>query len=189
MEIVHDTLPSRRLCGAKNRAGGPCGRPAGWGTPHVGEGRCKLHGGISGTLTHGRYSKLANTPLGEAVAKHEKDPDLLNMGPDLAMGRAILEDFVARYDLLTEAIIAWHVAGDPEGRGRPPRIPDVDRAIELLDKVTKIAERIEGVKSANAISWKDFLRLMHEMGVVVEDAVPEQETRERIRRGWNRIRL
>lgn len=34
-------------CGAKTRAGGQCGRPAGWGTPTPGYGRCKLHGGAS----------------------------------------------------------------------------------------------------------------------------------------------
>lgn len=33
-------------CGAKKRQGeGNCKRPAGWGTPHVGFGHCKLHGG------------------------------------------------------------------------------------------------------------------------------------------------
>jgi hypothetical protein len=34
-------------CGATTRAGGQCGRPAGWGTEHVGFGKCKLHGGKS----------------------------------------------------------------------------------------------------------------------------------------------
>lgn len=34
-------------CGAKTRAGTPCQQPAGWGTEHPGEGRCKLHGGAS----------------------------------------------------------------------------------------------------------------------------------------------
>ena len=33
------------LCGAKNRAGNPCRRPAGWGTDHAGFGNCKLHFG------------------------------------------------------------------------------------------------------------------------------------------------
>src|SRR5690242_12098003 len=35
-------------CGGKRRQGEPgatCRRPAGWGTPHVGIGRCKLHSG------------------------------------------------------------------------------------------------------------------------------------------------
>lgn len=35
------------ICGAKTRAGTPCQQKAGWGTDHVGEGRCKLHGGKS----------------------------------------------------------------------------------------------------------------------------------------------
>lgn len=33
------------ICGATNRAGNPCARPAGWGTDHLHTGRCKLHGG------------------------------------------------------------------------------------------------------------------------------------------------
>ena len=32
-------------CGGKLRNGKPCGRAAGWGTPHPGVGRCKIHGG------------------------------------------------------------------------------------------------------------------------------------------------
>jgi hypothetical protein len=34
-------------CGATNRNDEPCGLPAGWGTDHVGEGRCRLHGGAT----------------------------------------------------------------------------------------------------------------------------------------------
>lgn len=34
-------------CGRTNRDDEPCGLPAGWGTDHVGEGACKLHGGAS----------------------------------------------------------------------------------------------------------------------------------------------
>jgi hypothetical protein len=34
-------------CNATTSEGEPCKLPAGWGTDHVGEGRCKLHGGAS----------------------------------------------------------------------------------------------------------------------------------------------
>lgn len=37
----------RPKCGATKRSGSECGRPAGWGTDHVGRGRCKLHGGCT----------------------------------------------------------------------------------------------------------------------------------------------
>lgn len=37
-----------RMCGSRrNKHPGTCQRPAGWGTPHPGWGRCKLHGGSS----------------------------------------------------------------------------------------------------------------------------------------------
>lgn len=42
-------------CNAQKRQGpGLCRRPAGWGTPHVGIGACKLHGGSTAShRTHG----------------------------------------------------------------------------------------------------------------------------------------
>jgi len=38
-------MTDNNTCGATNNNGGPCELPAGWGTDHVGEGRCKYHGG------------------------------------------------------------------------------------------------------------------------------------------------
>lgn len=47
-EPLHDGQPAvAQSCGAKTRAGTPCAQPAGWGTDHIGRGRCKLHGGRS----------------------------------------------------------------------------------------------------------------------------------------------
>jgi hypothetical protein len=67
-------------CGAKNRSGNPCRRPAGWGTDHPGSGRCKLHGGLStgpkspegkkkiaaNAIKHGAYSD-------KLLSEHERD--------------------------------------------------------------------------------------------------------------------
>jgi hypothetical protein len=51
----------RPLCGARKwqpiYPGQTCARPAGWGTEHVGFGRCKLHGGAT-PYRHGRYSRV-----------------------------------------------------------------------------------------------------------------------------------
>lgn len=38
-------MTDKPKCGAKNRQGGECSLPAGWGTDHAGHGRCKMHGG------------------------------------------------------------------------------------------------------------------------------------------------
>ena len=55
---------TENTCGASKRdgSGDACSLPAGWGTDHVGEGRCKLHGGASATgkdnpaFKHGLFS-------------------------------------------------------------------------------------------------------------------------------------
>lgn len=40
---------TKNICGANKRdgSGDKCSLPAGWGTDHVGEGNCKLHGGAA----------------------------------------------------------------------------------------------------------------------------------------------
>ena len=58
---------NRKKCEAKTRAGGSCRQVAGWATNHVGEGRCKLHGGASSgppngnknAVTTGAYEELS----------------------------------------------------------------------------------------------------------------------------------
>ena len=53
-------IPSDHRCNARLlKRNGHCQRPAGWGTPHPGAGRCKLHGGCAhaANITHGRYCK------------------------------------------------------------------------------------------------------------------------------------
>jgi hypothetical protein len=56
-------------CGAKNRAGLPCGRPAGWGTPHPGIGRCKLHGGSSPNANRAAERELQRREVERAVTE------------------------------------------------------------------------------------------------------------------------
>lgn len=52
------------LCGAAKKTGGLCARPAGWGTPHPGRGKCKLHGGSTRNHVAGAQREEAK----EAVA-------------------------------------------------------------------------------------------------------------------------
>lgn len=94
-------------CGAKTRSGTPCRRPAGWGTDHPSQGRCKLHGGAT-PIKHGRYSKITRPRIKELLDELEHDPDPLDLTPELKLLRALVQDYVERYDHLTEALHAWH---------------------------------------------------------------------------------
>ena len=60
--------PGTPICGARNRQGELCQHKAGWGTPHLGEGHCKLHGGL--TYTHGYSMVRATDPKTQNLVKH-----------------------------------------------------------------------------------------------------------------------
>lgn len=53
-----------RFCGGPKRQGeGTCTRPAGWGTPHPGLGRCKLHGGSTKSHVEAARQEMARREL------------------------------------------------------------------------------------------------------------------------------
>lgn len=53
----------RARCGAGRRQGGACSQPAGWGTDHVGVGRCKLHGGSTPNHVKSAGRQMAQAAL------------------------------------------------------------------------------------------------------------------------------
>jgi len=91
-----------------NRHGKPCSKPAGHGTSHPGEGRCRNHGGV-GQKPSQRYQDLqAPERLGKLLEAFSNDPDPLNLLPELALMRALAADHVERHGARTEALLAWH---------------------------------------------------------------------------------
>ena len=103
-------------CGAKTRSGGTCKKEAGWGTDHVGHGRCRLHGGLAGrpieTGEYSRYSVITRPRLAELREHFEKDPDPLNLLPEVLELRSRVADYSERYDAVTDALLAWHYSFD-----------------------------------------------------------------------------
>lgn len=162
------------ICGAKKKQGeGFCTQRAGWGTDHVGDGRCKLHGGRN-PIKHGRYSTVNRTRLGKLVEAHLADPDPLNMLPELATMRALLETWLAKH-------------------GEEPD-PDVLRVLPLLEGISKAVKRVQDAQADGYIGRGDFLRIMMEMGRVVDavlgdEKIPARDKAAAIRRGWRAIRV
>lgn len=159
-------------CGSKRKKGrGKCTQPAGWGTTHPGEGKCKLHGGLrpgDKRLKHGLYSTVTTTPIRELFREHQANPDPLNILPELALSRALLEHVL-------------QTTKDGE--------PDIGAATRLVETVTKISERVIKAENINALSIPDVYRLMDELGKVVERHVEDESVRDLIRRDWLAIRF
>lgn len=225
-----------------------CGRRAGWGTDHLGSGRCRRHGGNS-PVKHGRYSAVKLESLRSIAEAMEADPEPLNILPELAQARALYVDFINRYGEYSVALLDWHaswravarpvngalragmefVVDELEARledptdeqrealanartylaavsipveGRPTQLMDISDAHKLLAEVTRVVERIERIRAANAISRPEMIRVMHEMGRVMhhhlaklipelgeEQAARLSATAERIADDWLAIQV
>lgn len=79
-------------CGARTRSGGTCGKTAGWGTEHVGIGRCKLHGGCTPTQVKTARAEQARQAVAAFglpldVEPHEALREELHRAADLGFVR------------------------------------------------------------------------------------------------------
>lgn len=99
------------ICGSdRTKGSGTCQRPAGWGTDHPGEGKCKLHGGV-GQKASTRYQLTnASGTLRQAVDHHRADPQPLDLLQDLILARALLQEGIERHSANSAALIAWHAS-------------------------------------------------------------------------------
>jgi hypothetical protein len=95
-------------CGA-DANGSPCRNKKGFRTDHLGNGKCFKHGGLT-PIKSGRYSSIERPRLKELIEKFEADEAPLDLLPELALLRALVLDFIERYDLFAEALLAWHAS-------------------------------------------------------------------------------
>lgn len=72
---------------------------------------------------------------------------------------------------------------------RPHTIIDISDAMRHLDTISKMVQRIEETRARNAISQKDFFRVMSEMGRVVNFYVADEKVKEAIHREWLSIKI
>lgn len=242
MERGKEIAAHGAICGRTKRSKedpSPCRKTAGWGTAHPGVGPCKLHGG-NNPIKHGRYSTIKRESLREAIAEFAADPDPLDILPELAVARALMRDFIERYDEWRDALLAWHetyretgrpipgymygalqrcleeyeillneqvevtdgqekdmadarkfleLLSDPTDGGKPREILDLSDAVRHADTISKMWKRVQDVRSQDAISRKDLMRIITEMGRSVDLRVSDPGERERIRNDWVGIRL
>jgi len=195
-------------------------------------------------VKHGRYSSITRPRIKELIERFNADPDPLNLQPEVVLLRALLTDFVERYDELTDAVLAWHAsfsdgyAGmmksygklytawrekmtailerggwqdleaedlpvpptppDPLGSpGKPRQMLDVSAASSLVDRVGRMVERVEKLKSEGSITLETLNRVLEQFGVEVVQAAMEEvaddASRARllrnVERRWGSIRL
>ena len=68
----------------------PCRHRAGFGTEHLGEGRCKFHGGAS-KITHGRSSVLRHYDIATRIDEFFSHPEMMDIRTAVATAYAALD--------------------------------------------------------------------------------------------------
>jgi hypothetical protein len=165
-------LPPNYYCRAWNaKRQKYCKQRAGHKTDHPGAGRCHVHGG-NNRVTHGQKRRYEVAPIRvrELMEVHAEAPNPLDLLPELALARALLQDFVER------------TAEDEHPGG-------VAEAIKLIARIAGIVEGIERAKAHSAISVKELERLMLNMGLVVRQFVTDDGVCKRIQEGWLALRI
>jgi len=108
-----DNLKPYRVCGSKTRSEDAvstvCQKHAGWGTDHVGVGRCRIHGGRNrqgmenSQFKTGRYAHIWKGRLKEHIGQiASDDSNPLDLLPELEVSRVVL------------SIALDRIAGSPE---------------------------------------------------------------------------
>lgn len=106
-----------KVCGARTRELKPCPNRAGKGTDHVGEGKCKFHGGSASNLTaknfkHGLYSKIKtqHPQLRQKMQELSSDTDVFDLRSEILRLRAIMELMADQQELMASAKLAVDVS-------------------------------------------------------------------------------
>ena len=106
-----------KICGARNRDLVPCGNKAGKGTDHIGEGRCRNHGGMNQNVTatqykHGKFSKIKteHPMLREKMDQLANDHDVFDLRSEILKIRAIAEIMADQEEWLATAKMAVDVS-------------------------------------------------------------------------------
>lgn len=193
---VDQTLVAQGKCGGKLRnKDAHCKNVAGKKTSHLGTGRCWLHGAADGAgapIKHGRYSKVKSPRLQELIKEFEKDPDPLNLLPEVQLLRALILDYIERYDEYAPALIAWYAsfsreykaqievaeaAGEdpppPVGSGKPHQVADILAVGTFIASLGALVERIEKRRDRATFSMGTVVKLAEDHAAVAFDAVRE----------------
>lgn len=149
-------------CGAKSKHGSFCKRPAGWGTHHAGEGKCKLHGGAS-PIKHGLYSKYTKHSLAQAIDSLMDDPNLVNLRQQVAFKQAII---LNRLNQL----------------GSEMSQDDMRFLADMSDKVARDIERLNKIEQGEkyVIQVAEVQAVVRQITLIIHEEITDENVIERV---------
>lgn len=99
------------------------------------------------------------------------------------------DDLTDRQRKALEVAREFVKAAKQEAGTKPIQVLDISDAYRIVSEITKIVERIEKIRSQNAVSRPDLVRIMTEMSRVVQTYVNDSPTLEKIKAGWLSVKI
>lgn len=184
-EIKRQTDGVKR-CPAKYRNGTKCNYPAGHRTDHAGSGKCWIHEGGEAFKTTQRYRGIKATNVAERLRQlNEVDEDVMDLLPDIQLIRAMVIDYIERYQEFTDALVAWY----QHGKQKPKNIFDLAAAVNYVEAISRVAERVHRINDRGAVSIETFRRIVEQMGIVVAKHVRDGTALQNIEEEWSGLVL
>jgi uncharacterized protein YjcR len=160
-------------CGAETRKGHPCRQPAGWGTDHPGEGRCKHHGGAGGgepgnknAVTTGEHESIFYDQLEDEEQRlwHEVDTDALaQVDEQIRTHNIRIRRMLGRIRQIKEEEMSL-VSRETEAGNAGEGVIDITR-----ETFEDAIERIQRVEEALTRVQKELRKLVREKYRILKD--------------------
>jgi hypothetical protein len=95
---------------------------------------------------------------------------------------------ITRADRNFQVVASWLLRAKT-ANPKPLKLMDISDAMRHLSEITKIVERIRKDQAATAVSRKDFVRILTEIGNIISVEVEDERAKRRIRDKISALRL
>src|SRR6266511_935254 len=136
----------------------------------------------------GRWGGFNKEVLVERMMRlHEQEVNIRDLEPDLMLMRTLIMDFIERFELFSDALLAWHMDGDENKK--PKKLVDIADAVRMIESVSKVIHRMHQIENEGTISMAMFRKVLEQMGTVVAVQVTDLDTLARIEEQWASINI
>lgn len=168
-------------CGSPRKNGRPpCGMPAGSRTNHPGVGRCFLHGGNipagpeNANWRHGLYARVFRGEQAKKFKHTSQESDPLQVAGELAVARTLFASCIEHL----------------EDQERPSK-EEAGILQAWLGQINALVGRNVDVRTSDAVTRADLLRIQIVMERLIRDFIPDPERQrafvERLRAGLGKF--
>lgn len=172
-----------RFCNAKKRQGeGHCTRPAGWGTDHAGQGRCKLHGGKTQSHVAAARQAAAHVAVSKFGLPREIDPHTALI-EELHRSAGIVAFLTDQVQGLDTAAMHGPVGGGPDSHPRREAHVWIRMLAEERLQLTRVAKtcvdvgieerRVRMIEQAGEMLATAIRGVLDEFGLLGDPRTPD----------------